>query len=368
MQLLSVNIGKPQTIPHARSTRQTGIYKKPVQALVQITRTGIPGDAVLDTKHHGGVDQAIYIYGTPDYAWWSQELGQELLPGTFGENLTIGGLESAAFNVGDRLHIGGAILEVTAPRIPCGTLASRMGDPLFVKRFRAAERPGLYCRVIREGQVQALDSVTLEPYAGETVSVLELFRSFYEENQDEATLRRHLAAPIAIRDREEKETKLAALSAQKIQKHQFRAVIQDPGGGGAYVTIPFDVEQVFGARRVKIKATIDGEPYRGTLVRMGAPTHMLLVLKEIRQKIGKSFGDEVEVTLEEDTAPRQVTLPPDLLELLEQNSQAKAAFARLSYTHQKEYVQWIEEARREQTRQKRLVETVAMLLQGKRAR
>jgi hypothetical protein len=89
-------------------------------------------------------------------------------------------------------------------------------------------------------------------------------------------------------------------------KMKFRAVIEDAGGGGAYVSIPFDVEQIFGNKRPKVKATIEGVPYRGTLVRMGGPYHMLPVLKEIREKIGKSFGDEIEIEVEEDTEPRRV--------------------------------------------------------------
>ena len=149
------------------------------------------------------------------------------------------------------------------------------------------------------------------------------------------------------------------------QKYQFRAVINNAGDGGAYVNIPFDVEKVFGKKRVKIKATIDGEPYRGTLVRMGGPQHMLLVLKEIRQKIGKSFGDEVAVELEEDLESRQVEVPLDLQQALETDPTAHAYFNRLSYTHQKEYVRWITEAKRNETRQRRVQQTVDMLKQGK---
>jgi hypothetical protein len=77
------------------------------------------------------------------------------------------------------------------------------------------------------------------------------------------------------------------------KKHTFRAVIDNPGRGGAFVRVPFDVEKVFGRKRVPVKTTINGQPYRGTLVRMGEPYHVLIVLKEIRQKIGKEFGDEV---------------------------------------------------------------------------
>lgn len=146
----------------------------------------------------------------------------------------------------------------------------------------------------------------------------------------------------------------------------FRAVIEDPGGGGAYVTVPFDVEQVFGTKRPKIKATIDGEPYRGTLVRWGGLNHVLLVVKEIREKIGKSFGDEVEVEIEEDTEPRVVEVPPDLKAALERNPEAQAFFNQLSFTHQKEYVQGIEEAKRVQTRQGRITKTVDMLKQKRR--
>ena len=215
MHIISVNLGKEQSIQGAKKSGVTGIYKNPVATPVKISSLGIAGDAICDTRNHGGVDQAIYIYGTPDYAWWSQELGRELGPGTFGENLTIAGLESATFRIGDRLLTSEVTLEVTAPRIPCGTLVVRMGDPAFAKRFRAAERPGLYCRVVREGAVQSGDAVTVEPYPGATISILEMFRAHYEPELDEATLRRHLAAPVAIRDRVSKEQQLHNLLEQK---------------------------------------------------------------------------------------------------------------------------------------------------------
>jgi hypothetical protein len=99
--------------------------------------------------------------------------------------------------------------------------------------------------------------------------------------------------------------------------HTFRAKIEDAGGGGAFVSVPFDVEKAFGKKRVKILATFDGVPYRGSMVRMGSECHLLPVLKEIREQIGKTFGDEIEVTVEEDTQPRQVTVPDDLRSALE---------------------------------------------------
>lgn len=201
MNLVSVNIGKAQAIQNAKSSGITGIFKQPVLAPVPILALGLAEDTICDTENHGGVDQAVYIYGTADYDWWAGELGRALAPGTFGENLTVEGLTSMDYAIGDRFHIGSVILEVTAPRIPCVTLSARMGDPQFVKRFRYAERPGLYCRVIQEGSVQAGDAVRVEKYTGDTISALEMFRDFYEPKRDEATLRRFLAAPVAIRDR-----------------------------------------------------------------------------------------------------------------------------------------------------------------------
>jgi MOSC domain-containing protein YiiM len=199
MELISVNLGEKRTQQRKDRLEQTGIYKLPTQASVRVTKLGLAGDVIISKKHHGGPDQAVYVYGWSDYQWWSQELEKEVAPGTFGENLTIGELESAQFHIGDYLHMAEVTLQVTAPRIPCSTFATRMGDPQWVKRFRHAERPGLYCRVIREGFVQKGDPVDVEKYTGATISIVEMFREYYNRNKSEELLRRHLEAPIAIR-------------------------------------------------------------------------------------------------------------------------------------------------------------------------
>jgi MOSC domain-containing protein YiiM len=208
VQLISVNVGQERALDNAKEVGKTGIYKLPVDTPVAITGNGLHGDVICDTKHHGGPDQAIYVYGAPDYAWWSERLQQEIRPGTFGENLTISEWESASARVGDRFLIGTVVLEVTAPRIPCVTLARRMDDKSFVKQFLAAERPGAYCRVLKEGGVQAGDAVIYERNAGETVSVIEMMRDFHAPDLSEAAIRRFLAAPIAIRARIHKEKQL----------------------------------------------------------------------------------------------------------------------------------------------------------------
>lgn len=211
MELMSINIGKETTLVRPGKTEQTGIFKQPVAGPVRITSQGIPGDFIGDLKHHGGPDQAIYVYGWADYEWWADYLDQEMQPGMFGENLTIDGLRSAQFNIGDRLQLGQVLLEVTAPRIPCGTLAGRMNLPAFAKQFRLAERPGLYCRVLREGILQAGAPVSVEKYVGETVSLLETMRDYYEPDLSPDFVERFLAAPIAIRLRKRKEEQLAQL-------------------------------------------------------------------------------------------------------------------------------------------------------------
>jgi MOSC domain-containing protein YiiM len=211
MKLISVNLGQERILQRKDRTERTGIFKFPTDKPVQVTKLGLEGDVIVSKKHHGGPDQAIYVYGAGDYAWWSQALGKDIPPGTFGENLTIGDLESAQFNVGDYLHINEVTLQVTAPRIPCGTFAGRMNDPQWVKRFRHAERPGLYCRVIEEGLIQAGDPVSMERYEAESISIPEMFRDFYEKNKSEETLRRQLNAPIAIRARRDLEKELQRL-------------------------------------------------------------------------------------------------------------------------------------------------------------
>ena len=147
------------------------------------------------------------------------------------------------------------------------------------------------------------------------------------------------------------------------QKYTFQATIVSAGGGGAFVRIPFDVEQAFGKKRVPVTASIDGQPYRGTLVRMGEPCHILGILKEIRIKTGKDIGDTVEIILEEDTQPRKVEIPPDLKQVFDQDPQARAVFEKLSYTHQKEHVRAILEAKHEETRRSRILKTIEILKQ-----
>jgi MOSC domain-containing protein YiiM len=215
MRLVSVNVARPSRVVLGGRARRTAILKQPVAGPVAVGELGLDGDEVGSKKHHGGPDQAVYAYGADDYAWWSGELGQTLAPATFGENLTIDGLRSGELRVGDRLEVGDTVvLEVAAPRIPCANLAARMGDPLFVKRFARAARPGAYLRVIRPGTVETGDPVRLVAAADGALPVVELLALHFDRKAPPERLAAALAAPVAVRARRDLQARYDRLQAR----------------------------------------------------------------------------------------------------------------------------------------------------------
>ncbi|MEO8099077.1 MAG: YdeI/OmpD-associated family protein [Acidobacteriota bacterium] len=151
-------------------------------------------------------------------------------------------------------------------------------------------------------------------------------------------------------------------------KQSFNAEILPGRGGGAYVEVPFDVEQVFGSKQPQVKATMEGEAFPTRLMKMGKPCHIIGVPKAIRVKSGKNYGDSIAVTVVSDDTPRVVQVPPDLKRAFQANKSARDFFEKLSYTHQKEYVRWIEEAKREETRAHRLAKTIQLLKGGQKTK
>jgi MOSC domain-containing protein YiiM len=205
-QLLSVNIGVPRPLPGRKSP--SGIDKRPQAGPVCITREGLAGDAVVDRRHHGGAEQAVYCYFADDYDFWAGQLDQAPTPGLFGENLTIAGVVGAEVAVGDRFAIGEVVLEVNSHRTPCATFGARMGDMRFVKTFARAGRPGAYCRVLAEGEVEAGMDIAVTRFAGERVTVAELLALDGKRVIAEPVLRRALAAPIHAKMRADYEKRL----------------------------------------------------------------------------------------------------------------------------------------------------------------
>ena len=152
----------------------------------------------------------------------------------------------------------------------------------------------------------------------------------------------------------------------RVKQYRFKAKILEAtvGSGGAGVEFPYDVEAEFGTRgNVPVRATLDGEPYRGSLMNCGMARHTLGVLKSVRAQIGKGPGDVISVVVWKDDEVRTVEIPPALKTLLKKE-ELLAGFEKLSYTHRKEYVRWIEEAKKEETRQNRMAKAVAMLRKG----
>ncbi len=209
MRVVSVNVGREESIEHGKRTFRTGIRKRPADGAVYIGSDSVAGDTISDKEHHGGADQVVYAYSADDYEWWSEQLGRELAPGTFGDNLTIEGLPTD-MNVGDRLLIGDVLLEATAPRIPCSTLAAQMQDSGFGMAFRKAERPGIYFRVLNEGDISAGEAVTFIENPTPVVSILQLYRLAYDLRPDPAALESYLEAPLAERLRASIEEKLSS--------------------------------------------------------------------------------------------------------------------------------------------------------------
>jgi MOSC domain-containing protein YiiM len=208
LKLVSVNAGSSELMKVGARTVETGIRKAPV-GRGHVGALGLAGDVVADEENHGGLDQALYLYSVEDYAFWVEPLGGMPEPGTFGENLTLSSFGSEPVRIGDRFRVGAAVVEVTAPRIPCSVFATRMGEPDWVKRFADARRPGLYVRVLEPGAVAAGDAVDRLGGGTGHPSVVDLMDVWYDTEPDPALLERLLESPLAERARPNVERKLA---------------------------------------------------------------------------------------------------------------------------------------------------------------
>ncbi len=176
-RLLSVNAGKATLAEYGNEpSGLTAIDKRPLPDRVAVATLGVAGDAQVHGEH-GGIDKAVYAYAHEDAMWWETELGRELRPGAFGENLTTEGLDVTGAVIGERWRIGSTVLEVAEPRIPCRVFAGFWDVPDLMKRFTARGWPGAYLRVVTEGELSAGDSIEIVERPGHGVTLGETFRA-----------------------------------------------------------------------------------------------------------------------------------------------------------------------------------------------
>lgn len=199
--ILSVNLGQLCVLPGVRNAQPTGIVKRPVAGSVLVHQAGLEGDHIGSVRDHGGPDQAVYLFSQEDYQWWEEELQRRLEPGVFGENLTVTGWDPLLARVGDRWSLGDLQLELSGPRIPCATLALRMGIPTMVKRFARANRGGAYARVLQSGPIQAGMTAQVTPAEEKYPKIHELFAFWHQKEKDLESIHRALASPVAWRAR-----------------------------------------------------------------------------------------------------------------------------------------------------------------------
>ncbi|MCR6650897.1 MAG: MOSC domain-containing protein [Cellvibrionaceae bacterium] len=197
MHIHSINIAQTRELAAPDGAMKTGIVKTPIQGSVRVHRLGLEGDYIGNKTVHGGEDQAVYLYSLEDNEWWARKLGREITPGTFGENLTLADFDSRECRIGDQLHIGELILEISAPRTPCSTLAMRMGDSGFVKTFFQAQRPGAYARVIRESSITVGDTVSAQQTHHDYSKTLDVFIEWNKKNKSREVLLKALHSPVA---------------------------------------------------------------------------------------------------------------------------------------------------------------------------
>jgi MOSC domain-containing protein YiiM len=217
-RLLSVNVGLPRDIAWQGKTVHTAIWKAPVQGRRMVRRLNVDGDGQGDLVGHGGEHRAVFVYQIDSYRYWQSQLGRsDFSYGEFGENFTVEGLSDDKVCIGDRYRIGGALLEVTQPRVTCYRIGIRMNEPQMAALLVAHGRPGFYFRVLEEGEFEAGDEIALVAAGSERMTVAELNALLYLPGHPKNLLEQALRIP--------------ALSAG--WRGSFEALLEQTRGGGA---------------------------------------------------------------------------------------------------------------------------------------
>ncbi len=199
-RLLSVNVGLPRDITWQGKNVHTAVWKAPVQGRRMARRLNIDGDGQGDLAGHGGEHRAVFVYQIESYHYWQTRLGRsDFTYGQFGENFTIEGLSDQEVCIGDRYRAGGALFEVTQPRVTCYRVGIRMNEPQMAALLVAQGRPGFYFRVLEEGEVGAGDEITLVAPGPERMSVFATNALLYMPGHPRDQLERALRMPALSR-------------------------------------------------------------------------------------------------------------------------------------------------------------------------
>jgi MOSC domain-containing protein YiiM len=196
MEVVSVNVGLPREVIWKRERVSTAIFKAPAEGSIALRNLNLDGDRQADLTVHGGPSKAVYAYPLEHYDYWRARVPEtpEVL-GAFGENLTTRGLLEADLNIGDKVRVGTALLQVTQPRMPCYKLQIRFNRDDMTKLFALSGRSGLYFSVIEEGEVRAGDAIEFVEHVERGVSVAEIYGLYFDRTIDPELLRRALQTP-----------------------------------------------------------------------------------------------------------------------------------------------------------------------------
>ena len=329
-RLVSVNVGLPKDVSWRGRTVRTGIWKRPVTGPRMVGRVNVDGDGQGDLAGHGGEMRAVMVYQLDSYRYWQQELGRsDFTHGQFGENFTVEGLPDDEVCVGDRYRIGGAVFEVTQPRVTCYRVGLRMDEPRMPALLVAHGRPGFYFRVLDEGEVEAGQEIVkvAEGPGRMTVADIDalLYRPGHPADRIAAALRIDALSPgwrasfealLGQADRTDGAAGNAGLNSRAAEpspawpgfrplavtrvQPESRGIVSfwlaDPGGAalpaadpGQYLTVRLDAEPGRGAlvRSYSLSGRPGGEQYRISVKReeRGAASTLLHSRVEVGDRL-----------------------------------------------------------------------------------
>ncbi|NOZ46433.1 MAG: MOSC domain-containing protein [Chlorobi bacterium] len=191
MKIISLNIGEPKNVFWNKKAYTTSFFKKPVNTKVKVTQDGIVGDKQANTKFHGGVNKAVYAYSADNYLYWKELLGLESMEwGMFGENITINGIDERDVCIGDIFQTGSVQLMAVQPRQPCSKLSMRFNNLTMVKKFWDADKPGIYFKVIKNGEMKTGNTFELIEKSETGITIFNIYRILNGKQKDTDLMKR----------------------------------------------------------------------------------------------------------------------------------------------------------------------------------